>query len=221
MIGFKEKGIKISINQNKISFHDPNFYQGPLRWHSGDNRNDLHNLHNPIVKCTEWYDTNIKEIRSIISFSLKGLENLKESYESQSIIQHTLDHYVSLLKESIKDCNQEKKISGEQVDMSASLFKDNSLEDIPEKKYNNNEELDDDTKILKEEINKNFNLIYKDLKQLWTYREIKIINNILIEMSEQEKTDDDFKAYLNSIHNIVEAKDKRVYEIIQQMTTIL
>ena len=38
----QNKGIKISINQNRISFHEPNFYQGPLRWHYGDNRNDLH-----------------------------------------------------------------------------------------------------------------------------------------------------------------------------------
>merc|ERR1711981_1556014 len=66
MIKYKEKGIKISIHDNKISFHDPNFYQGTIRWHSGDNRNDLHNLCNPIIKCTEWYDTTIPEIKNII-----------------------------------------------------------------------------------------------------------------------------------------------------------
>jgi len=232
MLGFKDKGVKISINQNKISFHEPSFYQGPLRWHYGDTRNDLHNLHNPLIKCTEWYDTNIIEIKNIIRFTLKGLTRLKESYEKQSIIQHTLDHYINILGESIKNSHKEKRIKKSDMDLSASLFKENSIIEEP---INNGEELvnsgnmkkenvgDEHSKnMLKPESSANYNLIYKKLKEIWTYREIKIINNILLEMNNKNsKNEEDFRAYLLSIDNILCAKDKAVFNIIQTMTTIL
>ena len=65
ILAYKLPGTKISITKNKISFHEPNIFQGPIRWSNGDNRNDLHNLHNPLLKATEWYDYNDKMIMEV------------------------------------------------------------------------------------------------------------------------------------------------------------
>ena len=59
ILSFKPKGTKLSINQNKITFVDPNFLQGTIRWTYGDKREDLHNIYKPIVKSTRWYKSNI------------------------------------------------------------------------------------------------------------------------------------------------------------------
>ena len=53
ILSFKPVGTKISIHNNKISYHDPNILQGALRWTYGDNREDLHNIYNPIRKVIE------------------------------------------------------------------------------------------------------------------------------------------------------------------------
>ena len=41
ILAYKLPGTKISITKNKISFHEPNIFQGPIRWSNGDNRNDF------------------------------------------------------------------------------------------------------------------------------------------------------------------------------------
>ena len=71
ILSFKSKGTKISINNNKITFCEPNMWQGTLRLAFGDNREDLHNLYNPIVKATKWYsceNVNIKDYSKLQIF---------------------------------------------------------------------------------------------------------------------------------------------------------
>ena len=97
ILAFKPSGTKISIFQNKISYHEPCLFQGTFRWGNGDNRNDLHNLHNPIIKATQWYDYNDKIIREIFNYACLGLEKLKNSYNKNSIICHSLDRYIDIL----------------------------------------------------------------------------------------------------------------------------
>ena len=50
ILEFKQKGTKISINNNQIKYNIPNILQGPLRWSNGDNRKDIHNIFYPIKK---------------------------------------------------------------------------------------------------------------------------------------------------------------------------
>ena len=66
---FKPDGTKISIYQNRISYHDPNIFQGTIRWGNGDNRNDLHNLHNPILRCIHNYNNDDDSIVTIFNYS--------------------------------------------------------------------------------------------------------------------------------------------------------
>ena len=121
ILSYKPVGTKLSINNNKISFVDPNFLQGTIRWTYGDKREDLHNIYNPIVKSTQWYSVDNSHILNIFKLSKKGLEKLKQSYEENSIITHSLSLYINImdmfinenkecLKDLSKDENEENKI---------------------------------------------------------------------------------------------------------------
>ena len=106
---FKPIGTKISIYQNRISYHDPNIFQGTIRWGNGDNRNDLHNLYNPILKCIIWYDNKDSIINKLFTYACLGLEKLKKSYNKNSIICHSIDRYIDLLSSKNKDSIENNK----------------------------------------------------------------------------------------------------------------
>ena len=73
---------------------------------SGDSRQDLHNICHPIIKCLEWYPLSVLSSILLEAFQ-KGLQNLKQSYEEHSLINHTIEHYIGLVNgktyESIDD----------------------------------------------------------------------------------------------------------------------
>ena len=99
ILSFYPEGTKISVTDNQISFHEPSFYQGTIRYFKGDGREDLHNLYNAIQKCMEWYwDEANNDILFLFGTAIEGLEKLKKTYSRNSTIQHTLDYYIHYLK---------------------------------------------------------------------------------------------------------------------------
>ena len=170
ILSFKPKGTKISIYENKISFCDPNFLQGTLRWGSGDKREDLHNIYNPIIKSTQWYSKDDKNIINIFSLAKRGLQKLKTSYEENSIISHSLALYINIIDLFI---NSEQKCVNE-------LF-------------------DSKKKELKNIENENDNIIYKELKNLWDENQISIVNNILIQVQNDKNNSKEWLESLNII----------------------
>lgn len=159
ILGYKPKGTKISISENKISFCDPNFLQGTLRWTSGDKREDLHNIYNPILKSTQWYSRENEDINNIFKLAKRGLDKLKNSYEENSIISHSLELYINIIDlfintsgECMNDFFKSKEGDLENIE--------NSVED---------------------------NKIYKQLKDLWNDNQIKIVNSILIQVESDKK----------------------------------
>jgi hypothetical protein len=98
LLRWKPPGTKISVSKNSLLFHEPTLVQGLTRRLSGDSRQDLHNICDPIVKCIEWYP--LDEYQFFYEECVKGLQVLKASYESNSIINHTIDHYIGLLQGS-------------------------------------------------------------------------------------------------------------------------
>lgn len=109
ILTFKPPGTKISISDNQITYHEPNIIQGPLRWSNGDNREDLHNLYYPIVKSTQWYPRT-NDLKFIFRYCISGLENLKNSYNKNSTISHSLTHYIQILEKYLS----EDKVSKQQ-----------------------------------------------------------------------------------------------------------
>ena len=98
ILSFKPPGTKISIYDNRISYHEPNFLQGTIRWSQGDNREDLHNLYKPIVKALEWYDCNTSIIKHIFELSKDGLKELKYAYNNNSSICHSINYYITTIE---------------------------------------------------------------------------------------------------------------------------
>jgi hypothetical protein len=107
ILQWKPLGTKISISKNSLEFNEPSAIQGFTRRMTGDSRHDLHNICKPITKCLEWYPLSNPIYSLFYSECIKGLEILKSSYESNSIINHTLDHYIGILsgkdQEKIED----------------------------------------------------------------------------------------------------------------------
>jgi hypothetical protein len=126
VLNFKQINTKLSIHNHKIYYQEPTLYQGASRKIYGDKRGDLHNIHEPIIKCLDWYDKSDERIHYIYSLAKKGLENLKESYlnnsESQSdLVIHSIDLYIKILKACLDDVEIEDDV------MSKDMFDDKHL----------------------------------------------------------------------------------------------
>lgn len=106
ILEFKPIGTKISLNNNKIKYNDPSAIQGALRWTNGDNREDLHNLFNPLKKAVLWYDVKNPEIKNLINYSIRGLEKLQSSYNKNSVISHSMQYYIDYLRNSLDEKNK-------------------------------------------------------------------------------------------------------------------
>ena len=250
ILSFKPVGTKISIHNNKISYHDPNMLQGALRWTYGDNREDLHNIYNPIRKVIEWYNLSLPEIKGICDYSINGINILKSSYNQHTIISHTLEHYINILEEALKKENNVSDLSksthffkdgedgedGEEESSDTEESEEEVLDLKKNRRRNNNEDknsninntnLDESSSSnIKKNIYKNIetnniNTIYTSFRKLYSQREIVIIYNILLEMSNNAGKMEIIEGLTNSLNSILDMKEKEVYKIILESSTIL
>ena len=95
LLQHKPQGTKISVINNSLHYNEPSLLQGFSRSLGGDSRQDLHNICHPIIKCLEWYP--LSEYPLFYEEAKKGLQNLKQSYEEHSLINHTIEHYIGLV----------------------------------------------------------------------------------------------------------------------------
>ena len=103
LLSYKDKGTKISIYNNSIQYQEPSYIQGILRIWSGDCREDLHNLYNPIIKALEYSDLHNDKHIYLLNKCIEGLNNLIQNYDNNSIITHTLNHYINIIKKYINN----------------------------------------------------------------------------------------------------------------------
>ena len=171
LLEFKPKNTKISIKNNKITYNDPNVLQGTIRWSNGDNREDIHNIYNPILKAIQWYEPNNEDITTIFNFAIKGLTKLQSSYEDNSIISHSIKYYITYIQQNFK-----KK-------------KDKKIEET--------------------------NTIFIELKNLWSDREINIVNNMLLEL--QENVDNNYISQNESLIEAIEIILNKKEDIVSQI----
>ena len=173
ILAFKKHGTKISISDNRISYHEPNILQGTLRWTQGDNREDLHNLYYPIQKSTQWYK--IDNINIIYKYSITGLQNLKKSYSTNSTIGHSIQHYIQIIDDYLNNSPN-----------NSNIVNDHTLSEHTKQIYQELQNLWTERELvivtnLLEEINKNYNKNYF----LETEQYIKSLDDILL-MKEQK-----------------------------------
>jgi len=196
LLNYKEDGMKISIINNSIQYHENTFYQGLWRSYNGDTREDLHNLYNPFLKAFEWYPTDEGPSGSMYLYFYQkcydGLLKLITSYEKGSIIHHTLTHYSKIFKDCIdgkSDKDQGKEKDGDEEE----------IEEIEEAKEKESP-------------------LLGELKTIWKEEELTIIFQTLQYLDscvdEEEK-----KIYFKIIDDIVSMKEKKVNEYVKKAST--
>lgn len=94
----KPAGTKLSIQDFKISYHEPSYLAGMYRCLNGDNKEDIHYLHYPIdIACQQLLTVEkIKacpKIHTVFTMAKEGLARLKKTYEHYPVIGHCIDHY--------------------------------------------------------------------------------------------------------------------------------
>jgi len=100
LIHHKSLGTKVSVNNNSIQYHEPTLYQGAMRTYQGDSRDDLHNLCYPITVALRWFPKGNKHYDLFYEQCIQGLAYLKNNYDHNSIINHTLSHYITLINDN-------------------------------------------------------------------------------------------------------------------------
>ena len=102
LLSYKPEGTKISIYNNSIQFHEPSVLQGIIRLWTGDCREDLHNLYNPIIKVLEYSDYSNEFHICLLNKCMEGLKKLLKVYNDNTIINHTLLHYINIIQKYIE-----------------------------------------------------------------------------------------------------------------------
>lgn len=106
LLHFMNEGTKVSIQSNKITYQLPTLLQGANRWYNGDNRNDLHNLHHPIIiACENYNPIDNREIGKIFEYTIKGLVKLKKAYTrhgESNLVAHCLNHYIDIIMDFMR-----------------------------------------------------------------------------------------------------------------------
>lgn len=191
MIYYENPGIKIGINYNKVLFYRNNGFQSLFRKLYSESRENLHNLHNPILRASEWYSCQCEEIKYIFGYAILGLKKLRESYQLQSIISHSLDSYSQILQ--------------------------NEINNVPDLNIETNQYLKIPTSNLDENEKGS---LYKSLLNIWDFRNIQTIYNILKDL-EESKIENLKWSHLKTLENIISIKEQQVYNIIVSNSTIL
>lgn len=118
LLNYKPSGTKLSFTNNKIVFQEPDFLQSAKRWSSGDSRQHIHNLYNPIFKLNQWYNINTPQFIYLLNKSKSGLNQLLKCYNKNdsNLISHSINYYIETIDKTLqkkinfdKELKQEKK----------------------------------------------------------------------------------------------------------------
>jgi len=242
ILNFKDRGTKVCIYDNSISYYEPTIIQGILRTWNGDNREDLHNLFNPIIVALRWFDPSTPFYRGFFVRCREGIIKLKSVYETNSIIHHTLNHYIRTITEHLEKKPEKMPIRMEKSDRGIHVTfdvddGDKDGDDITnknleylrtlEKEFGDDGEEKSDKSFkpdLSESTIKNEHINFIEVfKDLWSENELNIVDstfNQLTDIQNSTSIRDEYqrreimKTYLNSIELIVRQKEKQVQNII-------
>ena len=107
IIGNKPTGTKILIQNNIIYFQEPGPFQAFCRYILNTNKTDLQYMYNPIQIACQTFLTkeNIQKtprIKSLFICAQVGIEKLKETYKSCSMICLCLNYYHTIITNSVE-----------------------------------------------------------------------------------------------------------------------
>ena len=115
MLGFKQKGTKISVVNNKVVYSRPNLwlwenifnFQGIARGLNKYSRDDIIYIYPAILRTMNWWDSESSthtDIKTILKLSISGLNNLNELYQdNDGRVEMFITHCRSKIDEFIDD----------------------------------------------------------------------------------------------------------------------
>jgi hypothetical protein len=100
-------GTKLYVRGNTIRIQEYSVTQPLSRWMSGDSREDLTYLYDPIRRFSQIYRTKTNEtqrviLRNIIDRAIQGIEKLRNTYGTHRIIDHSLAYYQTFLVQCVR-----------------------------------------------------------------------------------------------------------------------
>lgn len=112
IIGNKPIGTKILIQNNIIYLQEPGPFQALCRYVLNTNKTDLQYMYNPIqIACQTFLtEKNIKDtprIKSLFVCAQTGIEKLKETYKSCSMICLCLNYYHTIITNFVEQIYNE------------------------------------------------------------------------------------------------------------------
>ena len=244
LLNYKPIGTKLSFTNNKIVFQEPDFLQSAKRWSSGDSRQHIHNLYNPIFKLNQWYDINTPQFIYLLNKSKTGLLQLLKCYNSNdsNIISHSINYYIEtinnilekkqnssniLIEEKITDGfnekNKKNKKNKNKNEVTNIEDTKNSLENTQENTIENTISNQHNTLDTGNDLNASADIYSIKLRDLWSLEEIDIIYLLLKQIDKKFDTSkfNNSQSLILSIEDILIGKDQILNTIVNKISTSL
>lgn len=203
-LGYLDKGTKIAIYQHRVTLHPPSMLQGPMRWISGFERGDCHQLLKPIERAIILYSSS-EDMNVMFNLAIIGLEHLAETYRgSSSIVVHIIELYSEIIK-----FRNEKHERGFHSSNSSSTEPAIGTNENAESENVSNETYHKVVLSSKDQYCSAD--IMKLFKDLWSTEEIHVIRLLF----EQAKTKN---MYLDAINEITTQKESMLYKKVLNYT---
>lgn len=237
LLNYKPSGTKLSFTNNKIVFQEPDFLQSAKRWSSGDSRQHIHNLYNPIFKLNQWYDINTPQFIYLLNKSKFGLNQLLKCYNNNdsNIISHSINYYIETIDKTLQNKinydEEHKKINNIKLSNNQSKKNNNTVknENLIENNTNDsndnkiNNEINNEIKINDTSLSDTTDIYSIKLKNLWNLDEINIIYLLLLEIEKKFKADkfNNSSSLILCIEQILYGKDEILNNIVNKISTSL
>ena len=113
ILSYKPDGTKIGIQDNRIVYHTPSFFQGTQRWTNGTSREQIAYLFISIHKIISIYVNQQQEYEPLIEskhftmvteLAITGLQKLKNSYvKTPTLASQLISLYITILQNQSLD----------------------------------------------------------------------------------------------------------------------
>ena len=233
LLNYKPIGTKLSFTNNKIIFQEPDFLQPAKRWSSGDSRQHIHNLYNPIFKLNQWYDINTPQFIYLLNKSKSGLLQLLKCYNANdsNIISHSINYYIETINNILKQKSTPQFLNENDNNVDNDELKIENNDKIENKKNKNkNKNKSIQNEIIKDTDNNTINELSEStdiysikLKDLWNLDEINIVYLILQEIEKKINSSkfNNSQSLILSIEQMLIGKDEILNTIVNKISTSL
>lgn len=177
IISYKPDGVKIAVSNNKLYIQETGISQPLIRYAYGNNREEIHHLLKPLMRCIDLYplESN-EELNHIYKQAIDGLKKLKISYNNKlSTVCFTIDLYIQILQQTLNE------------------------KSVHVHSYENSQSLTGLTLSTNTRVN-----LEKIFEGIWTKNDISLVSSMFISVNTASDCQD---SYLKGIENIIKAKE--------------